>query len=372
MIFPLGAALFLTLLTLPVVLVLAAVRWLRRRPQRALWRRALWVHVGLFVVHLFVTFPTVLGYVGSRLVGTRPPDRPYEGPRLSAGELLVQTTDTLIDEAENGADVPEPVRAAARARAHRLPSTDGVSLRMFRIEARQEPPRAVAVLVHGLFRGAVEVEPVAEMLRDLGCECWLLELRNHGGSSRAPFTGGLGESDDVVAAVEYVRSRPGRRDARIVLYGVSLGSVATALALPRIDGVAGVVFDSPIDDLHAAAHRMLSFRRPGDGRSWFAMYEPWRSLIIAALGAWSGFRVADVAPGEVLATLPHDLPMLLIGGENDNRAPPDSVRRLFDRLPMPPALRELWIDPAGGHGDLAELEPQEYARHLARLLDRLR
>ena len=168
------------------------------------------------------------------------------------------------------------------------------------------------------------------------------------------------------------RRQPGRAQLPVLLYGVSLGTIATTLALPHIDGVAGVALDSPIDDLLAAAHRMLSFRREGDRRSWFALYEPWRSLVIAALGWWSGFRVAEVSPGEVLATLPHDLPVLLIGGAHDDRAPPATVRRLFERLPEPPERRLLWLDDDGGHGDLAELKPAEYREHLRWLLEHLR
>ncbi|MCR9244795.1 MAG: alpha/beta fold hydrolase [bacterium] len=372
MTFPLIAALVLTLATMPVVFVLAIVQWLRRRPQRRLWRTALWTHCVLFTLHLFATFPLALGYLGAHHLGTRPPDRPYAGPRLDAGgELLVQSTSTLRAESRGDVTVAPDVVAAAKARAHRIASSDGVTLRLFRLEAKVAEPRAVVLLVHGLFRCAVELEVVAGMFRDLGCECWLLDLRNHGGSTRAPFTGGLRESDDVVAAAAHVRGVVGPRTP-LVLYGVSLGSIASALALPRIDGVAGVVFDSPIEDLHAAAHRMLSFRRPGDRRSWFAMVEPWRSLIIAALGAWSGFRLTDVSPVEVLATLPHDLPVLLIGGGQDNRAPAATIERMFSRLPMPAELRELWIEPLGGHGDLARQMPAEYRQRLAALLDRLR
>lgn len=373
MIFPLVSALVFTLATLLLVVPLALVQALRKRPQGPLWRRALWLHAGLFLVHLFVTFPVLLGFLGSRVfIRTRPPDQPYAGPRLDAdGALLVQDTASLKEEAAKGVSVPPAVLAAAAARAHHVPSTDGVTLRVFRLESREPRPRAIAVLVHGLFRCGVELEPVAGMLRDLGCECWLVELRNHGGSTRAPFTGGLHESDDVLAAVAYARAHAAA-PAPLLLYGVSLGTVAISLALPRIDGVAGVVLDSPIDDLDAAARRMLDFHRADDRRTWFRVFEPLRSMVILSLGAWSGFRLDAVAPTDVLATLPVDLPMLVIGGGNDDRAPPATVQRLFDRLPMPPERRELWIEPEGGHGDLAVHQPEHYRECLTRLLERLR
>ncbi|HEX6810872.1 MAG TPA: alpha/beta fold hydrolase [Planctomycetota bacterium] len=373
MIFPLTAALAFTLATLVPVCLVSLLLLLWQRPQRRFWRVSLWLHAGLFLLHLVVTFPLALGLLASQGFGTRRDERAYEGPRLAAdGKMLVQNRASLKREAKEGPAVGPEILAAARARARTIPSTQGVVLRAFRIEPVREPPVAAVVLVHGLFRGAMELEPVAAMLRQQGCECWLLELRNHGGSSRAPFSGGLHESDDVVAAVGFVRAQPGRNDTPVVLFGISLGTVAVSLALPRVQGLAGVVLDSPIDDLHAAAHRMMTFRRAGDGRSWFALFEPWRSLTLEALGTWSGFDVKDVSPSEVLAHLPHDLPVLMIGAGEDDRAPPATVEQLFARLPMPDDKKQLWIEAGASHGEVCAHAPAAYAAALARLLERMR
>lgn len=373
MIFPLAAALAFTLATLlPLLLAGGVLRWLRG-PLGSFWRRVLWLHLAAFVLHAFVTFPALLGLFGSRGLGTRGDESRYAGPRLSAsGDLLLQDSKTLRAEAR-GEVVPDPaVAAAAAARARRIDSTDGVVLRAFQLEARREPPVAVVVMVHGLFRSALELERPAAMLRDLGCECWLLELRNHGGSSRAPFSGGLHESDDVVAAVNHVRALPGRADVPIGLFGVSLGTIAVSLATPRLDHLAGLILDAPMEDLGAAADRMLSFERPGDRRSWFRMLQPWRSLVVVALETWSDFRVADASPIAVLATLPHDLPVLMFGGGHDDRAPPDRVTALFEQLPMPAARKQLWIRPESGHGDVWKDDPQGYAERLVWWVDQLR
>ena len=374
MTFPLVAALVFTAATLVPVCLVGLVLLALRRVGRRYWSRAAWLHLALFLLHAFVTFPAFVGWIGSRQIGTRPDERDYRGPRLGAdGRLLRQDRDTLRRERDGTVAAPLPeVVAATAARERRIASSSGVVLRAFRLEAKNDPPVAVAVLVHGLFRSALELEPVAAMLRDEGCECWLLELRNHGGSSRAPFTGGLSESDDVVATVAHVRAEPGRAQVPIVLFGVSVGTIAVSLALPRIDGVAAVVLDSPIDDLSAAAHRMLSFHREGDRRSFFAMVEPWRSLVIASLGTWSGFSVADVCPSEVLATLPHDLPVLMIAAGLDDRAPVATVERMFARLPMPEHQRELWVLPDAQHGDASRHAPEAYAERLHGLLQRRR
>lgn len=374
MIFPLLAALIFTAVTAALALVVGLVLWLLRKPQRRYWRAVGWLHLGLFPLHLFVTFPAALGLLASRGLGSRAVERLYEGPRIAAdGRMLMQSWSTLREERDAGKPaVAEDLVVAAKARAHRIPSSDGVTICAYRVEAKVEEPIAVAVLVHGLFRSSMELEPVANMLRNRGCECWLVDQRNHGGSTRAPFTGGLRESDDIVAVVKYVRTQPGRQKTPVVLYGVSLGTIAVSLALPRIDDVAGVVLDAPIDDLTAAAHRMMTFDRPGDRRSFTYMYEPWRSLVLTALGAWSGFSTTDVSPIEVLATLPHDLPVLVVGEGLDDRAPPETVANLYRRLPQHGGTKELWHVPNVGHGKAFLEQPAAYDAALGRLLDRLR
>ena len=374
MTFPLLAALVLTLPTVALALVVGLVLWLLRKPQRRYWRFVGWLHLALFPLYLFVVFPAALGYVGSRVIGTRGDERSYRGPRvLGNGELELQSKRTLRQErAAGGPELPDDVLAAVEQRRHSVPSRDGVEIRAYRIEPIEAEPAFVAVLVHGMFRSSMELEPVARMLRRRGGECWLMDQCNHGGSSRAPFTGGLRESDDVVAVVDYVRGQPGLADKPLVMFGVSLGTIAVTLALPRIDDVAGVVLDAPIDDLTAAAHRMMTFDRPGDRRSSFYMIEPWRSLILTALGMWSGFSTSDVRPIEVVATLPHDLPVLVIGEGLDDRAPPRTVENVYNRMPQHKGVKELWQVQNVGHGKAFLEQPAAYDEALGRLLDRLR
>lgn len=372
MIFPLAAALAFTLATLlPCVLLGVVLGWLGRRPARY-FGRVLWVHSALLPLHCFATFPVALGLLGSRGLGTRPHEWAYAGPRLGPdGAVLVQTWASLAAETEAGRPAVAPdVAASAAARMRSIASTDGVTLRAFRLEAKADPPVAVAVLVHGLFRSAMELEPVAAMLRAQGCECWLVELRNFGGSARAPFGAGLRESDDVVAAVQHVRAQPGRANAAIVLFGVSFGTVAVSLALPRIDGLAGVVLDAPIDDMLAGARRLLGFSR--DGRSWFRVVDPWASLVLRAFEAWSDVELARIVPSDVLATLPFDLPMLVVGAGTDDRVPPETVERLFARLPMHDGTKQLWIAAGATHGNVFVEQPEQYAERLRWLLANLR
>src|SRR5690606_14282227 len=128
-------------------------------------------------------FPAALGLLGSRGLGSRSLEQLYEGPRVDAdGNLVVQSWQSLREERDGKQPVAKEIVAAAKARVHDVASAQGVTIRTYRIAAKCEQPVAVAVLVHGLFRSSMEVEPVANMLRERGCECWLVDQRNHGGS----------------------------------------------------------------------------------------------------------------------------------------------------------------------------------------------
>lgn len=370
MTFPLTVAAVLLVPTLVLMLLIAAVQWFRGRLRRSYFVTAGWVHAALFVLHLFVTFPALLGWWGSRMLGTRPDERAYQGPKILAdGSWQLQTRESLRADAEHAP--PPAVVDAQRALGVSIPGANGVVLHAYRVPAEQAPPRAVALLVHGLFRSAMEIEAPAAMLRRAGCECYLLEQRNHGGSGRAPATFGQHESEDVVAAVRYVRAQPGLGELPLLLYGVSLGTVSVALALPRLEHVGGVVLDAPVDDLLATAHRMLGLQRPGDRRRFFAMVEPWRSLVVLSLEQWSGFDLAALQPAVALQGVSAQLPMLLIGGEHDDKVPASSVQALYDSLPMAAPTKELWLVEGAGHGDAFHSHAAEYERHLDAFVRRL-
>jgi pimeloyl-ACP methyl ester carboxylesterase len=116
----------------------------------------------------------------------------------------------------------------------------------------------MAVLVHGIFRGALEIETPGAMLRDLGGEVLLLELRNHGGSEKAPITFGRDEMLDVLTAAEFLQARPEAAGRPLVFFGVSFGTAAAALAAPQLRDLDGLVLDAPMDDLRATARRLFA------------------------------------------------------------------------------------------------------------------
>jgi len=359
-----GMLVLATLLTVPTLVL--ALPWrlalaLRRRPAPSFWWRALKWNATLFALHLLVTAPVLVGFLLSRPPSTRDDERDYSGPRIAAdGTWLVQSRESLHAEATGASTVEPSLAAAASKRAVSFTASDGVRLRGFLVAPASEPgdgtPRFTALLTHGWSRGALEIEVVGNMFRKLGGEVLLLEMRNHGGSDRTGrLTWGRDESRDVLAAVEFLRSRPGMGDRPLILFGVSGGSTAVALAAPRVSSLGGVVLDAPIDDLHARARGLLP--------------EPWATTVYLSVGHIGRVPVHEVEPMKSMQRLPPSVVVLLIGAGHDARVPPDSVRAYYEALSQPEARKRVWIEPEATHGKVWFQAPEEYARQLAWLWD---
>ena len=391
-------ALALTAATLLLALLVWVGFKVAHRPLVRFWPRVLWIHLGLLVLHTVVVVPVGLGALVSSITNTRGDEHSYRGPRIAAdGRWLAQTRETLsTEEATRTGLPPQPftdetgqqrlpavgvptagvtdraelakLDAAADQLRTSMKSADGLPLRGFLVPARTLP-RFGAVCAHGLFRSAFELETVGSMLRDLGGDVLLLEYRNHGGSGRARATFGVDESRDVAAALAVLRDGPRTRERPLVLFGVSLGTVAAALAAPDAPRLAALILDAPIDDLHAAGDRMLEgfATRRNQGPT---IPAPIRSLMLFGAGTFGGvdFDHADVRGA--LSRLPKSVAVLLVSAGQDDRVPVDAVRATFDRLPTDPAKKDLWIVPDAKHGKVWEVDPTGYRQHLAALLDR--
>lgn len=347
------STLFILAVTYTVLVLLRLVLFRKRATKRPWYRRGL-ENLAIAVPLTLLLMPMVLGFAGSRLVHTRLDEAAYQGPCLATdGSWVLQDRNSLAKE--------QPAEAR---HAVWLESTDGLELRAFLVPASSSPPTARVVMVHGLFRGGLELEPVARMFHDLDADVLMLELRNHGASGRAPATYGLGESEDVLAAVQFMGKRTASAEQPpLVLFGVSLGTAAVALAAPRVPDLAGLVLDSPVSDLEGAAHRVL-----GHG---VGIPGPLASAVLWCIEAWSGFSMAEVQPVRELSKVDGNVHALVIGAGQDRRCPPQVVREVFRSLATPEDHKELWILDNARHGRVWEKRPEAYHRRLAALLARI-
>lgn len=192
--------------------------------------------------------------------------------------------------------------------------------------ARGNEDRAAFVIVHGLGDTLESYLGHARPLVERGHTVLLLDLRGHGGSEgRHTTLGGL-ESEDVRAAIQYLRD-VGLAAEGIVLMGHSMGSVAVLLAAAGEPGIRAVIVEAPYDTYRDTVthHAKLLYHLP----SWV----PIIPLSVRAAEWRAGFDADEVDAVE--AALNIDAPLLAIVDGLDERMPETVVRRVVDAHPGP-------------------------------------
>jgi len=203
----------------------------------------------------------------------------------------------------------------------RLRSRDGLSLGAFLGEVPDA--RGAIVLVHGNGSSRTRLLDEARSLRALGWTVLPITVRAHGDSEGRRNDFGWSARHDVEAAVSYLE---GRTEGPIVVLGISLGAAAGLFAAPELQHrVAGYVLVGPYASLELATVRRTERYLPPlvDDVAFGALFVGGR-LVLPELD--------DIAPFQSAARMPHDVPVLVISGELDARAPLSDARMIVAPL----------------------------------------
>ncbi len=107
----------------------------------------------------------------------------------------------------------------------------------------------VVILVPGYGMGRSDLLSLAMAVRGVGFNVLLYDTRGCGAVPRGACTFGLRESDDMVAALDYVRTRPGVLSGPVGIWGGDLsGRAALETAILRPD-VGAIAVDSAFDSV---------------------------------------------------------------------------------------------------------------------------
>jgi uncharacterized protein len=199
---------------------------------------------------------------------------------------------------------------------------------------------------------------VAPWLHEAGFNVLLFNWRAHGASEGEVVTLGFSERYDLIAAVQFAKSKGAER---VGVLGFSMGgtvALATAAVYGDINAVAA---DSPFVYVLSAVAGGLMERGVSEGLSFllarlFVMTACLRTrlnLFDIDLVQW----IQRVAPR----------PLLLIFGEQDVIVPQSEVDVLFARAGEP---KEVWRVPEAAHRNIHIRQPEEYRRRILDFFDR--
>jgi uncharacterized protein len=199
----------------------------------------------------------------------------------------------------------------------------------------------VIIIAHGWGSNRSRVLRYALPLYDEGYSILMYDARSHGESEYYKTPTGLQFRDDLLAAIEWLHTRPESDPARIGVLGHSLGAFGAVLALDIQAPIAALVTDSmPVRFATMIGAELKRRKLP---QFPLAQLLPrmmvWRSGIPRS-------TMKRANPARILTDNAREgqTPVLLVHSRNDGFIPPTELNHVLSRAPN---LPHLFVDAAG-------------------------
>lgn len=250
---------------------------------------------------------------------------------------------------------PTPADYGLTAETVQLTASDGMALTAWFIPPGGQVDGATLIYVHGYSANRGALLDQAAVLHEAGYGALLLDLRNHGESGTAVTTWGQAEAADVVAAYNYLLTRPEVNPARIGLVGKSMGGAVVAQAAQQLPGVALLVLEScytslaeNMPNIVPSVARVPAFLAP---------------IIFRRMDAETAVSLTEFNTTDIVADLA--MPLLVIHGDLDGLVPLAQGQAIFAAANQP---KQLTIIPGAGHQDIFTINPDQFAAGLEMFL----
>jgi pimeloyl-ACP methyl ester carboxylesterase len=237
----------------------------------------------------------------------------------------------------------------------RLTTADGLDVGGWFLSGQPDKPSVL--LLHGNGHDRGQLLRSAEVFARDGCSVLMISFRAHGDSGGEYNDIGWSARYDVLVAVAWLEQRrPGRP---IIIDGVSLGAAAATFAAADLGTrVSGYILECPYQDLKTAIRNRT---------------ELWLPPVLDRV-AYGGFMAATlvilpeidrVAPAAAVASVPESVPVLVIGGEQDNFARPHEAKAVYESVRSHGRLVML---EGVGHGPMIEGDEARFREEVLRFV----
>jgi uncharacterized protein len=252
------------------------------------------------------------------------------------------------------ADMPENYGLAAEAAEFR--SGDGLMLRGWYIPA-ENSVKTIAVCSGA--NGSLDADMhVAPWLQEAGFNVLLFNWRAHGQSEGEVVTLGFTERYDLIAAVQFVKSRGAEH---VGVLGFSMGGTVAIATAAVYEDISAVVADSPFVYVLSAVAGGLIERGAPEGLSFLLA-----RLFVATACLRTRLNLFDIDLVQWIHRVA-PRPLLLIFGERDVIVPKSEVDLIFVRAGEP---KEVWRVPEAAHRNIHLQQPAEYRRRILEFFEK--
>jgi dipeptidyl aminopeptidase/acylaminoacyl peptidase len=237
---------------------------------------------------------------------------------------------------------------------------DGVALKGWLVEPPHPGAKSPAIILcHGVGANRSDFTELAASLAKRGFFALQFDFRAHGESGGSRTSLGYHEQKDIIAALQFLTTRPGIDPRRIGIYGFSLGGSSAILAAAKTGAFSAVVADSAFTSLRDQAREAITgfYHLPSF---------PFLHLAVLGYELYFQTQVDAVAPVTVIAAIA-PTPVLIIAGEGDDLIPAENGRKLFAAAKEP---KDLWVIPHAEHGGTLVAAGNEYEKRVGEFFDR--
>lgn len=228
---------------------------------------------------------------------------------------------------------------------------DGLLLRGWYIAA--ETSTKTVIICSGA-NGSMDSDvTIAPWLHAAGFNVLLFDWRAHGQSEGDVVTLGFNERYDLIAAVQYVKSKGAERVGGL---GFSLGGTVALATAAVYEDISAVVADSPFVSLVSAVAGGLIERHMPEALAYLLA-----RLFIATACLRTRLNLFDIDLVRWVQRIA-PRPLLLIFGAQDVIAPKPEVDLIFAQAGIP---KEIWRVPEAAHRNISTLRPEEYRQRIS-------
>lgn len=231
-------------------------------------------------------------------------------------------------------------------------TADGLALAAWYVPAKQ-PTDAAMLVLHGYPADKGDILPRAAFLAER-YNLLLVDFRYFGKSAGSYTSVGPKEVEDALAGIAYLKAKG---NARVGIYGFSMGAAVALMTLDRSTDVSAVVAEAPYANLRLVSE------------------EPYRYLgPLRTLCAWLTARAAttlmhvdveQVSPERAAART--KVPVFLVHSREDKVIPFRHAEILQDALEGDPGA-EFWFPEGQSHGQASEEFPKRALEFLGKNL----
>lgn len=218
--------------------------------------------------------------------------------------------------------------------------------------AIRSPLAPVIILTHGTPGNRVSMIQRAAFLYNHGYNVLLFDFQSYGRSQGIMSTLGMVESEDILAAIDYLHALPDTAHSKIGVLGLSMGATAAALAASKTHDISALVLEScPVDATRVPGDVPDDAARDADKQLAERVY---------------GVDITKARPIDVVANLPGHPALFFINGDVDTITPLFGMQELFQTANNP---KQYWVVPTAEHAQSFDIDTAGYIARVDAFFD---